>query len=97
MAVEIFKDAMDRIVDHACDAEMEAAIRRCAETQEGVMGVDLLHTRMFGSKIYVDLEIGADGTLSLIEGHAIAERVHDAVEREFPQVKHIMVHVNPRV
>ena len=97
VAVEIFKDAMDRIVDHACDAEMEAAIRRCAETQEGVMGVDLLHTRMFGSKIYVDLEIGADGTLSLIEGHAIAERVHDAVEREFPQVKHIMVHVNPRV
>lgn len=97
VAVEIFKDAMDRIVDHACDAEMEAAIRRCAEAQAGVMGVDLLHTRMFGSKIYVDLEIGADGTLPLIEGHAIAERVHDAVEREFPQVKHIMVHVNPRV
>ncbi|MBR6840610.1 MAG: hypothetical protein IKM82_08475, partial [Oscillospiraceae bacterium] len=27
--------------------------------------------------------------------HAIAERVHDRIEREFPSVKHIMVHVNP--
>ena len=95
VAVEIFKDAMDRIVDHACDAELEARLRQCAEAQEGVLGVDLLHTRMFGNKIYVDLEISADGSLSLVEGHAIAERVHEAVEREFPQVKHIMVHVNP--
>ncbi len=97
VAVEIFKDAIDRIVDHACDAEMEARLRQCAEAQEGVLGADLLHTRMFGNKIYVDLEISADGSLSLVEGHAIAERVHEAVEREFPQVKHIMVHVNPAV
>ncbi|MGN1423011.1 MAG: cation transporter dimerization domain-containing protein [Oscillospiraceae bacterium] len=29
------------------------------------------------------------------EGHDIAENVHSAIERSFPKVKHIMVHVNP--
>ena len=26
----------------------------------------------------------------------IADNVHDSVERQFSQVKHIMVHVNPK-
>ena len=97
VALEIFKDAIDRMVDHACDDETQAALRQCAEEQEGVLGVDLLSTRMFSNRIYVDLEIRADGTLSLAQGHEIAERVHSAVENRFPQVKHIMVHVNPDV
>ena len=33
--------------------------------------------------MYVDIEISADGTLSLEEGHEIAQKVHDAVEKEF--------------
>ena len=52
-------------------------------------------TRQFGSRVYVDLEIRLDGELRLKEAHAIAEQVHDRIEREFPEVKHIMVHVNP--
>jgi len=64
--------------------------------QEGVLGIDLLHTRMFGNKIYVDLEISADGEKPLKETHAIAENVHDSLEINYPQIKHIMVHVNPK-
>ena len=32
-------------------------------------------------------------TLTL--AHEIAQRVHDKVESDFPEVKHCMVHVNP--
>lgn len=61
-----------------------------------MLDVDVLHTRMFGNKIYVDIEICADGEKRLREAHEIAERVHNAIEQKFPKVKHIMVHVNPR-
>lgn len=94
-AIQIFRDAIDQMVDHSCDAQEEEELRRCAEAQEGVLGVDLLHTRVFGNRIYVDMEIRADRHLSLEAGHDIAERVHSAIENGFPQVKHIMVHVNP--
>jgi divalent metal cation (Fe/Co/Zn/Cd) transporter len=95
VAVDIFREAVDNMVDHACDAETEAAIRSCAEEQEGVVSVDIIRTREFGRRIYVDLEISADGGLSLRAAHDIAERVHDKIEGTFPEVKHIMVHVNP--
>jgi divalent metal cation (Fe/Co/Zn/Cd) transporter len=60
-----------------------------------VRGIDRLQTREFGSRVYVDLEIRLDGDLPLTRAHAIAEQVHDRIERDFPSVKHIMVHVNP--
>lgn len=94
-AVDIFKDAIDKMVDKACDESFEEEIKSLVLSENGVLGIDLLQTRIFGNKIYVDLEIEADGYKTLNETHAIAERVHDTIEREYPKIKHIMVHVNP--
>lgn len=94
-ACEIFMDAVDKMVDKACDTKTEAEIRRVVLSEEGVLGIDRLMTRLFGAKMYVDMEIAADGNKTLYETHDIAERVHDAIEENFPEVKHCMVHVNP--
>lgn len=94
-AIDIFKDAMDKMVDHSCDEETERQIYDCVMRNKNVMGIDLLQTRIFGNKIYVDVEIEADGSYTLQEAHDIAEAVHDDIEQNFPKIKHIMVHVNP--
>ena len=94
-AFDIFKDAIDKMVDHSCDEETEKRIYDCVMDNEDVLGIDLLHTRVFGNKIYVDVEILADESCTLREAHDIAETVHNEIEQNFPKVKHIMVHVNP--
>ena len=94
-AAGIFRDAVDRMVDKSCDDGTVEAMRRTALGTEPVLGVDDIRTRMFGPRVYVDIEISADPSLRLDQAHGIAHRVHDAIEAEFPQVKHCMVHVNP--
>lgn len=94
-AYDIFKDAVDKMVDHSCDAETEQAIYDCIIKNEEVKGIDLLRTRIFGNKIYADIEICVDGSYTLSKAHSIAEDVHDEIESSFPKIKHIMVHVNP--
>ncbi len=94
-AYEIFKDATDKMIDHSCDEETEKQIYDCVLDNKDVLGIDLLQTRIFGNKIYIDVEIQADGMCTLQEAHDIAEAVHDDIEHKFPKVKHIMVHVNP--
>ncbi len=94
-AYDIFKDAVDKMVDHSCDEETEQQIKDCVKQEKEVLSVDLLQTRVFGNKVYVDVEIGVDGSYTLQKAHDIAEQVHENIEREFPKVKHIMVHVNP--
>ena len=93
-AFDIFKDAMDKMVDRSCDEETENQLRECVMKNEKVLGIDKLRTRIFGNKIYVDVEILLDGSYTLHKAHNIAENVHDDIERNFPKVKHIMVHVN---
>ena len=94
-AFDIFRDAVNKMVDHSADAATEAAIRACVAGHAEVKRIDLLRTREFGNKLYIDLEIAMDKSLTLAQAHAVAEDVHDDVERAFPQVKHIMIHVNP--
>ena len=95
-AYEIFKDAMDKMVDHSCDEKTEEQLRACVCENPDVAGIDLLQTRIFGNKIYVDVEIEVDGSMPLRDAHKIAEQVHRDIEKKFPKVKHIMVHVNPK-
>ena len=94
-ALDIFRDAVDKMVDKACDAQTVQAIAAAVRAQEGVAELDEMRTRQFGARAYVDMEIAVDGRLSLEAAHRIAEGVHRAVEAGFPQVKHCMVHVNP--
>lgn len=94
-AYDIFKDAVDKMVDRSCDDETERQISACIMENENVKGIDLIQTRIFGNKIYVDIEIQVDGSYTLHRAHGIAEEVHNSIEHRFPKVKHIMVHVNP--
>lgn len=94
-ALDIFKDATDKMVDKSCDEETVKEMRSLMMGETGVRGIDVLRTRMFGAKIYVDVEISVDENILLKEAHEIAEQVHEAIEKAFPQVKHCMVHVNP--
>ena len=94
-AFNIFRDAMDKMVDKSCPDEVVEQMKAVVRKQQGVIEIDDIKTRLFGDKIYVDVEFSADGGKSLEESHDIAERVHGAIEKEFPTVKHCMVHVNP--
>ena len=92
---DIIKDAIDKMLDTSCGEEFEESIKTFVEAEAGVERVDLIHTRQFGNKIYVDLEIAVNGNVRLIEAHEIAENVHDKLEKKFSNVKHVMIHVNP--
>ena len=94
-AAEIFIDAVNKMLYGSFGRVTEEAVRACALSHPGVRSVDLLLTREFGERAYVEMEISVDGALPLVEDHAIAEGIHDDIEREFPRVKHIMIHVNP--
>ena len=86
---------MDKMVDHSCDELTEQDIYQCVMQHDEVLGIDLLQSRIFGNKIYIDLEIRVNASYTLEKAHDIAEDVHEDIEKNFPKVKHVMIHVNP--
>ena len=97
VAFDILRDALNKMLDTSCSGAFERQLQAFIEAQDGVERVDLLRTRQFGNKIYVDLEIAVKEDISLLDAHGIAERVHSAVEGAYPNIKHVMIHVNPLV
>lgn len=94
-ALDIFKDSIDKMIDKSCQDDVVQEMTDIILQQQGVEGIDEIKTRLFGSKIYVDVEIAVDGERPLKETHMVAEQVHQAIESHFSDVKHCMVHVNP--
>ncbi len=94
-AIQVFAESVRKMTDQSCDEKTERELRECLLSDEGVMRVDALMTRLFGNRIYVIAEIACNKDLSLTQAHEIAERVHRKVEDNFPLVKHVSVHVNP--
>lgn len=94
-AFDIFADATGKMTDKACDKEIVTHMSEEIIKVAGVEGIDSIQTRVFGSRIFVDLEIIVDGDKPLRDAHGIAENVHDILEAKFPDIKHCMVHVNP--
>ena len=96
VSYDIFMDSVDKMVDKACNSDFINKICDLVLSTNGVLNIDLIKTRLFGNKIYIDLEIAANQDLTLKEAHKIAQEVHDNIENNYEDVKHCMVHVNPK-
>lgn len=93
--ISIIYDALKKMLDTSCGEQFEEEVRQLVDAENQVEHIDMLRTRMFGDEVYIDMEIAIDGSMQLTDAHAIAERVHDDIEHAFPEVKHVMIHVNP--
>ncbi|CDF57161.1 cation diffusion facilitator family transporter [Thermobrachium celere] len=96
VGVEFYIKATKELVDESADKETCTKIKELALGVEGVEGIKSLKTRTFGHRIYVDIEILVDENLTVKEGHQIAEDVHDVLENKMDNIKHCMVHVEPK-
>lgn len=94
-AYDILRDSFNKMMDVSVPTLLEDDIKRIVMSVDGVIKIDDLKTRLFGSKIFIDIEIMVDGDLNLRSAHSIAHLVHDKVENEIKDCKHCMVHVNP--
>lgn len=97
VSLSIFKEGSDKMVDSALSIELTQSIKEEILSTKGVIDIDSIKTRKFGDKAYVDVEISAFGELTLLEAHDIAAEVHNKIEKKHPEIKHCMVHVNPKI
>lgn len=95
VGIDLYLESVKGLVDRAASEDTVKEIEGLALSVDGVKSIKTLKTRIFASKIYVDMDILVDGCIRVHEGHEIADRVHDIVEKEVKNVKHCMVHVEP--
>jgi len=95
IGIGILATSIKNLIDTSADADEEKRIMDICKTFPGVEEVVNIKTRQFGHKIYVEATIGCRNDLTLEDGHAIAESLHDKLEKEEHDIKHVFIHVDP--
>lgn len=91
----IFRPALGEIMDEHLYDDLRDDIRRVALTVEGVVDTEKCYIRKAGMSYHVDLHAHVGGELTVREGHEIAHRLKDQLQREIPQLRQILIHIEP--
>jgi cation diffusion facilitator family transporter len=88
-------NSVKELVDTAVEPHMLTTIEQVILHVDGVHKIHQLRTRMMGPDIFIDVHIQVSPTISVSEGHFIAQHVHQALIDKFEHVKDVTVHVDP--
>ncbi len=89
-STELFRRLLDG-VDESTLVRLEDAT---AEV-DGVLAVDGVRARWTGHRLLSEIAIQVPATLTVAEGHEIADRVHRELLAKLSEVEDVHVHVNP--
>ena len=95
VAWDILRTSLAQIIDSAAPEEIEQQIRAIVLSYGDIEGVDMLKTRLFGNRIYVDIEVRIDKNMSFSDVHSLIHKLHDEIESSNTLIKHCMIHANP--
>ena len=94
-AVWLIGPALHELMEGSVDPALYAFIQRTSRTVGGICGVDKIWVRKLGTRLQIDLHIEVDPEISVQEGHRLAHEVKSLLQSELPQVRDVMVHVEP--
>lgn len=91
----LMRPALLELIDTAPDPALVADIRHVAEQVSGVLGTHKCQVRKLGVDYFVDLDVLCNPDATIREGHEIAHDVGERLHAHFPQIRKVLVHVEP--
>ncbi len=95
MGFSISIEGLRELMDAGIDAEQINKIKETINADKNVVGVHLLRSRKMAGDIYIDVHIITDSYISVSEGHFIGERIRHTLQREYPHIADVTVHIDP--
>jgi cation diffusion facilitator family transporter len=93
-AWSLLREAVGPLVDAHLPPEEIAQLEKILNGDQDVRGFHKLRTRRSGSHRHIDAHVLLDDELTLLEAHAITERLEDAIRLTLPNVE-ITLHTEP--
>jgi len=95
MSLDLFRPNIGILMDERPDSPTLDRIKTTALKVDGVKAIDRLRAHRVGTVLTVDLEIAVDSSLSVEQGHRVADKVRTRLLDEVECVQDVIVHINP--
>jgi cation diffusion facilitator family transporter len=91
----LLRPAMDELMDTSPEAEWREKISDVAASTPHVVRVEKCIVRKMGFEYFADMHVEVDPEMTVRDAHLVAHRVKDNIRRELPQVRDVLVHIEP--
>ena len=92
---QIFRPALGEIMDEHLYDDLIEQIRIVSLQVEGIIDTEKCFIRKAGMQYHVDLHAIVDRNISVKEGHDLAHKLKDTLQKEMPELGHVLIHVEP--
>lgn len=93
--ISLVRRSAHELMDRQAGESLTRRVRAAAGSAPGVLGVDKLWIRKSGLEYLVDIHIEVQPSLTVAEGHRIGHHVKDRLLRQFPNLRDVLVHLEP--
>jgi len=93
--IRIYMKATPELMDESVDRDIMNLVKDKARQVKGVKKIETLLTRKSGLDFLVDIHIEVNPELDVTTSHNIAMNVKNKILDEMPQVKSVLVHIEP--
>jgi len=93
--VRFARTATHELMDTMPQGAVLSSIEAAAVRVEGAHHVEKLLVRKMGPRLYVDLHLEVEPTITVQRGHEIAHAVKDSIKAERADVADVLVHIEP--
>ncbi|HVT62805.1 MAG TPA: cation diffusion facilitator family transporter, partial [Legionellaceae bacterium] len=95
MGIDYGWDSVKELIDTGVAPEQIEEIKNVLSAIDGVDKIHQLRTRKMGSDILIDVHVLVSSMISVSEGHHIAQWVHKTLIDTIPNIKDVIVHIDP--
>jgi cation diffusion facilitator family transporter len=89
------KQNLNQLLDRAPDPDYFHRVRSAALKVQGVKETEKVRIQLYGPDAHVDIDIEVDPTLPVEEAHTISQKVRTEIQKEWPLVRDVTVHIEP--
>lgn len=89
------KKNLNQLLDRTPQQQYFDRVREASKKVEGVLGTEKILIQQYGPDAHVDIDIEVNPKLSVERAHEISQRVRLEIQREWPNVRDVTVHIEP--
>jgi cation diffusion facilitator family transporter len=95
VGINAARSNMHQILDRIPHDGYFEKVKEAASRAVGVLGTEKIRIQQYGPDAYIGIDIEVDPELSVKVAHGISQKVRYEIQKELPEVRDVMVHVEP--
>ncbi|MDF2549436.1 MAG: hypothetical protein K0S07_503 [Chlamydiales bacterium] len=89
------KKNLDQLLDRKPEEDLFKLVREAALKTEGVKDTEKIRIQSYGPNAHIAIDIEVESSLSVEEAHLISQNVRVEIQKEWPDVQDVIVHIEP--